>query len=87
MTTTITPPETDEQRSLDERVADACGQLNACYAALVDLVAEVDRHRCLARLGDPLDRAVDHLAHRLVRRARPLADRPRHRCRVAPEGL
>ena len=41
MTTTITPPETDQQRSLDERVADACGQLNACYAALVDLVAEV----------------------------------------------
>jgi Domain of unknown function (DUF222)/HNH endonuclease len=41
MTMTITPPETDEHRSLDERLADACGQLNACHAALVDLVAEV----------------------------------------------
>ena len=42
MTTTITPPpETHRRLSLDERLADACGQLNACHAALVELVAEV----------------------------------------------
>ncbi len=41
MTTTLTLPDTDRERSLDERIADACGHLNACHAALVDLVAEV----------------------------------------------
>ena len=41
MTTTLTPPATDQERSLDERIADACGQLNACHAALVDLIGEV----------------------------------------------
>ncbi len=41
MTTTLTLPDTDREASLDERIADACGQLNACHAALVDLVAEV----------------------------------------------
>ena len=40
MTTSLTLPDLDIQRSLDERIADTCGQLNACHGALVDLVAE-----------------------------------------------
>jgi hypothetical protein len=40
MTATLTPPSTDREASLDERVAVVCGQLNACYAALVELVGE-----------------------------------------------
>ena len=39
MTMILTLPDTDRERSLDERIADACGHLNACHSALVDLVA------------------------------------------------
>ena len=37
----MTPQTGSEQASLDERLAATCGRLNACYAELVELVAEV----------------------------------------------
>ncbi len=85
MTTTMTPPEADVRQSLDERIADICGQLNACHGALVDLVAEAIATDAWQGWGIRLDRPVDHLAHRHVRRTCPLAGRSRHRFRVAPE--
>jgi hypothetical protein len=41
MITVTTAESTDERVSLDDRIAAACGHLNACYAALVELIREV----------------------------------------------